>query len=128
MDKCPDPRAKGQNDMPVFSLDWQKTGTHDPECMKKLHRGLGSRRNKSPFFRLDSQGRMMAIELTDREKEALILIRMGMSSKQAADEMAIAKRTVDSHLSEAYSKLHVNNRIQAIKVAERLGLIPKEDA
>jgi DNA-binding CsgD family transcriptional regulator len=40
--------------------------------------------------------------------------------------MVVSKRTVDFHLANIYQKLQVNNRVQALRAATRLGLIPFE--
>ena len=64
--------------------------------------------------------------LTPREREVLDMIAQGHGSKAAGDRLFISKRTVDFHLAAAYTKLGVKNRIQAIKVATRDGLIPFE--
>lgn len=63
------------------------------------------------------------IKLTKKENQVLLLIREGLSSKEAADSMDISKRTVDFHLSNIYFKLNVRNRFRAVKQAQILGLI-----
>lgn len=55
------------------------------------------------------------IPLSQRELEVLSLILEGQSSKQVADVLCCTKRTVDFHLSNAYRKLHVTNRVQALR-------------
>ena len=67
-----------------------------------------------------------AVRLTKREIEVLSLIAQGHSSKEAADVLFVSKRTVDFHLANIYDKLQVNNRVQALRMATRLGLIPFE--
>jgi len=66
------------------------------------------------------------VRLTKREIEVLSLIAQGMSSKEVADALFVSKRTVDFHLANIYDKLQVNNRVQAFRMATRLGLIPFE--
>lgn len=61
--------------------------------------------------------------LTRCERSVLNCISEGMSSKQTADKLCVSKRTVDFHLGSIYTKLSVNNRIQAINVARNLGLL-----
>ena len=63
--------------------------------------------------------------LTRREVEILSLIVEGHSSKTVADLLFVSKRTVDFHLDNIYEKLHVNNRMQALQRAMRLGLLPR---
>lgn len=66
----------------------------------------------------------MGIKLTARQCECLILLARGLTSQDVADEMYVSKRTVDYHLREAYERLKVKNRIQAISKARQLQLIP----
>lgn len=63
-------------------------------------------------------------QLSEREIEVLSLIAQGYCSKEAAEILYISKRTVDFHLSRIYIKLGVNNRVQAYRAAEHLGLVP----
>ena len=67
-----------------------------------------------------------AVRLTKREIEVLSLIAQGHSSREAAVQLVVSKRTVDFHLANIYDKLEVTNRVQAFRAATRLGLIPFE--
>jgi len=62
--------------------------------------------------------------LTSREIEVLRLITEGKSSLQVAELLYLSKRTVDFHLARIYEKLNVQNRVQAIRRAVELGLVP----
>ena len=64
------------------------------------------------------------VRLSPRELEVLSLIAQGHSSKEVADVLFVSKRTVDFHLARIYDKLQVSNRVQAFRVATRLGLMP----
>lgn len=66
------------------------------------------------------------VRLTKREIEVLSLIAQGFSSREAAENLIVSKRTVDFHLANIYGKLQVSNRVQAFRAATRLGLIPFE--
>ncbi len=61
--------------------------------------------------------------LTTREIEILNLIFSGRPSSEVAEILCVSKRTVDFHLSKAYGKLGVSNRVQAFKKAFDMGLI-----
>lgn len=63
------------------------------------------------------------VRLTKRELEILSLIVEGHSSKQVADLLFVSKRTVDFHLDNIYAKLQVNNRMQALQRASKMGLL-----
>jgi LuxR family maltose regulon positive regulatory protein len=64
--------------------------------------------------------------LSERELEVLQLLVQGASNQKIAQELAIAIDTVKRHVSHIFSKLDVQNRIQAARRAEELGLLGKE--
>lgn len=66
-------------------------------------------------------------ELTERELEVLQLIAAGHSNKEIAGRLFISEATVQTHVSNILSKLHVKNRGQATVYALRHGLARLED-
>jgi two-component system, NarL family, response regulator LiaR len=52
--------------------------------------------------------------LTAREKEVLQLLAKGLLYKEIADALSISTTTVKNHLKNIYSKLHVQNKIEAL--------------
>ena len=60
--------------------------------------------------------------LTDREHAVLELMTQGMTKKEMADRLAISYHTVDTHLRNIYTKLHVHNSSGAVAkaLADRL--------
>lgn len=63
------------------------------------------------------------VSLTERELQILKLISTGSSNAAIAEILFVAKTTVRTHLYRVYSKLGTSNRIQAIDIGRRLGLI-----
>ena len=63
------------------------------------------------------------VDLTKRELEALTIAARGASDKEIADELFISIHTVKSHMRNILSKLHVNTRREAAKVAKNKGLL-----
>jgi len=61
--------------------------------------------------------------LTTRELEVLRLIRDGYRNKQIADQLAIAKTTVNFHVKNLVDKLGANDRAHAVAIAIRRGLL-----
>jgi DNA-binding NarL/FixJ family response regulator len=61
--------------------------------------------------------------LTSRQCEVLNYLVLGFSNKKIARAMNIAEGTAKVHVAAILQTLHVNNRRQAIQVAEVLGLI-----
>ena len=52
-------------------------------------------------------------DLTNREREVLMLISQGKSNQEIADELFITLKTVKTHVSNILSKLEVDDRTQA---------------
>jgi DNA-binding CsgD family transcriptional regulator len=68
------------------------------------------------------------VRLSGREVEILRLIAQGKRTKEVANILFVSKRTIDYHLANAYLKLGVSNRIQAILLASKMGLIQTQPA
>jgi DNA-binding NarL/FixJ family response regulator len=60
--------------------------------------------------------------LTAREKKILELMTQGLIKKEIADRLGVSYHTVDTHLRNIYTKLHVHSRTGAVAKAikERL--------
>jgi DNA-binding NarL/FixJ family response regulator len=65
----------------------------------------------------------LIVPLSRREKEILQLIATGASNKEIADTLMIAEGTVKNHVSSILSKLEARDRMQAVIIAQRIGLI-----
>ena len=61
--------------------------------------------------------------LTQREKEILNLVSLGNSNSQVAKKLFVREVTVKTHLNNIYRKLNVDNRVQAVLLAQQTGII-----
>ncbi len=61
--------------------------------------------------------------LTARQKECLLLLKDGMTSKQIARELDISPRTVDQHIAVALESLGVRSRLEAISMLHEQELL-----
>jgi DNA-binding CsgD family transcriptional regulator len=61
--------------------------------------------------------------ITAREVEVLQMMKHGLLSKEIADVMQVSINTVNSHRQNILRKLNVNNTIEAVNLAQRLGLL-----
>ena len=68
--------------------------------------------------------RDLVAELTDREREVLVLIGAGLSNVEIAGRLFLVEGTVKSYVSTILSRLRVRNRVQAAIVAYEAGLVP----
>jgi DNA-binding NarL/FixJ family response regulator len=62
-------------------------------------------------------------DLTPRELEVLKQVAMGLSNSEIAQALTISEKTVKNHINNIFSKLHVNDRSQAMLYAIRKGLV-----
>jgi DNA-binding NarL/FixJ family response regulator len=62
-------------------------------------------------------------ELTDREREVLILIGRGRSNSEIAGDLFISEQTVKTHVGKVLAKLGARDRIQAVIFAYDAGLV-----
>ena len=61
--------------------------------------------------------------LSDREKEVLLSVSLGLSNKDIGKALFISESTVKNHLRNIMAKLHLENRMQLIAFAYKNGLI-----
>ena len=61
--------------------------------------------------------------LNDRELDVLGLVAAGRSNQEIADELYLSVNTVKWHARNAYAKLGVSRRTQAVVRARELGLL-----
>jgi two-component system response regulator DesR len=59
--------------------------------------------------------------LTDRERDILIHVEAGASNAEIARSIHLSEGTVRNYVSEAVSKLHARNRVDAARIARQEG-------
>jgi DNA-binding NarL/FixJ family response regulator len=60
--------------------------------------------------------------LTDREAEILRMVATGLSYRQIAERLVLSHRTVQNHVQNTLSKLHLHNRVELVRYAIEHGL------
>lgn len=62
-------------------------------------------------------------DLTEREREVLLMIARGLSNQELAERLFIAENTVKTHVKRIFTKLGARDRAQAIVMAYEGGLM-----
>jgi PAS domain S-box-containing protein len=80
-------------------------------------------RSKRGTFVPDEESMRLVFALTERERQVLVLIAGGKSTKEAAAHLGISYKTADSHRSRILEKLGVHETASMVRYAIRAGLI-----
>lgn len=101
------------------------------ELVKAIHEVYGGQSALDPAIarkvvqQLTGGGRQKPQEsyelLTEREQEVLELLAEGKTNKEIAEALIISDRTVQTHLSNIFSKMGVSSRTEAVLVAIKRG-------
>lgn len=81
------------------------------------HPGLGAA--------VDAEAGRVA-DLTDRERQVLVLIAEGLSNADIGARLYLGAGTVKDHVSAILAKLGVGSRVQAALAAQRAGLLTEQ--
>lgn len=65
----------------------------------------------------------VSVELTDREREVLLLIANGTQTADIAKNLHMSQDTIRTHLSRMFRKLGVHDRAHAVARGYQLGLL-----
>lgn len=75
------------------------------------------------MFLARRRGVLVQSRLTRRELEVLQLAAQGLASDAIASRLLLSRSTVKTHFEHIYAKLDVSNRVSAVAMALRAGLI-----
>jgi len=78
---------------------------------------------RRPYFKADEEALRIVFTLTERERQVLVLIAEGKSTRRAARQLGISYKTVESHRTRILGKLGVHETASMVRYAIRAGLI-----
>jgi DNA-binding CsgD family transcriptional regulator len=55
--------------------------------------------------------------LTAGERRIVALVAQGLTNRQAAEHADLSRHTIDSHLRQAFRKLHISSRVELVRLA-----------
>lgn len=90
-----------------------------PEMLK--HHGMMAEKEMTHTDRRSSNTNEYG--LTQRQMQVLTYLATGLSNKEISEAIHIAEGTVKIHVAAVYQILRVSNRMEAVRVAEKLGLV-----
>jgi two-component system competent response regulator ComA len=65
--------------------------------------------------------------ITKEEEQLLRELAKGKSNKEIAQTLMISQRSLEYSITALFQKLHVSTRVETIKKAKSLGILPSED-
>lgn len=89
------------------------------EAVLRRSKWRGSKQDKS----LPENSLKIINSLTLKEREILKYLAKGVSNSEISEKLFVKEVTVKSHLNNIYKKLNVDNRVQAILLAQQLGVL-----
>ncbi len=86
-------------------------------------RAVGMVASGTSVFEAEAGGAEIDPGLSEREQQVLELAAAGSTNREIAAELHLSPHTVKEYASTLYRKLQVRNRLEAVKRAEKLGLL-----
>lgn len=95
-------------------------GVYVPPQMLRRHEAVVE---KKPDFTDRRSLNTNEYGLTQRQMDVLAHLAAGLSNKEIAEAIHLAEGTVKIHIAAVYQTLRVSNRMEAVRMAEKLGLV-----
>lgn len=118
-DMRPDLRAQAYS---LGAHAWVSMSVHAGELVRSIELAAAGQ----PIG--EHEDRMSTVAgLSTREVEVLALITQGLSNKEIAEKLVVSVNTLKSHIRQAYRKIDVTTRSQAVSWAITHGFAPPDE-
>jgi DNA-binding NarL/FixJ family response regulator len=93
-----------------------------PEVTRRVIEQM-TKESRGPDVTVTPEHAAALAQLTEREREVLVLVAAGLSNAEIAERLFVGEATVKTHLSNCFAKLHLRDRVQAVVYAYETGLV-----
>lgn len=73
----------------------------------------------------DLTRRLQTLAISPRQHEVLVQMQQGHSNRRIGEKLFVSESTVKSHIQVLFQALEASNRIDCLRKAEALGILPK---
>jgi DNA-binding NarL/FixJ family response regulator len=100
---------------------WVSMSAHAPELVEAIERMADGKPQEEQIDWIGHEA-----GLSPREVEVLSLVTLGMSNQEIADRLFLTINTLKSHIRQAYKKIGVSSRAQAVAWCMQHGFAPPD--
>jgi two-component system, NarL family, response regulator len=93
------------------------------QAVREVHAG---RRFIAPEMARELSAHVIDDVLSPREVEVIAEVAAGGANKQVADRLGVSEETIKTHMKNILAKLGASDRVQAVVIAMRRGIIDKD--
>lgn len=101
----------------------QKIQQGDVVIPESVQQVLRQQQKKSSWG--DLTRRLQTLSISPRQHEVLVQMQQGLSNRRIGEKLFVSESTVKSHVQVLFQALEARNRIDCLRKAESLGILPK---
>jgi RNA polymerase sigma factor (sigma-70 family) len=118
----------GHGDIPM-SVKAMKAGAvefltkpfHDQDLLDAIHEAIERDRNRRREALVQAELRERLATLSERERQIMTLVAIGLANKQIAAELGLSEMTVKVHRGQVMRKMLAGSLPELVRMADRLG-------
>ena len=110
--------------MKAGAVDFLEKPFTDVQLLSAVRRALDQSRETRELGRLTAEASRMIARLTPREREVLVMLIGGSSTKEIASRLGTSPRTVEVHRGRVFEKLRVGSLPDLVRISIAAGVRP----